>query len=121
MAPFPPALGTPPERLRRPIRRLGVGLLLPLLGFSLAGCQPNPPQDSQQVQRLELRLQQLEQRLNTLQNANPSDPSNKVPVGPIKSITFRTGTADDRLRIYWENGTRSDLPCTKEQATWVCG
>ncbi|MFM8525954.1 MAG: hypothetical protein ACKOCM_10095 [Cyanobacteriota bacterium] len=119
MAPFPPALRTPPERSHR--LGLGLGLLLPLLGSSLMGCQPNPPQDSQQVQRLELRLQQLEQRLNTLQNTPPVKPSARVPVGPIQSITFRTGTADDRLRIYWENGTRSDLPCTKEQATWVCG
>jgi hypothetical protein len=61
------------------------------------------------------------QRLNAQQGATPTDTSTKVPVGPIKSITFRSGTADDRLRIYWENGTSSDLPCTQEQATWVCG
>lgn len=121
MAPIPPAPGTAPERPRRLERRLWLGLLLPLFGCGLAACQPNPPQDSQQIQRLELRLQQLEQRLNSLQPSPSTDPSAKVPVGPIKSITFRTGTADDRLRIYWENGTRSDLPCTKEQATWVCG
>jgi hypothetical protein len=92
-----------------------------LLGAGLLGCQSNPPQDSQQIQRLELRLQQLEQRLNGLQSPSLGDPSARVPIGPIKSITFRTGTADDRLRIYWDNGTRSDLPCTKEQSTWVCG
>lgn len=120
MAPFPPAPLMPAKRNRCRGRRLGF-VLLPALGLGLVGCQPNPPQDSQQVQRLELRLLQLEQRLNTIQNANPSDPSAKVPVGPIKSLTFRTGTTDDRLRIYWENGTRSDLPCTREQATWVCG
>jgi len=44
-----------------------------------------------------------------------------VPPGPIKSITFRSGTADDRLRIYWENGKVSSLPCTLEQGTWACG
>jgi hypothetical protein len=39
----------------------------------------------------------------------------------IKSLTLRSGTEDDRLRIYWADGTRTDIPCTKEQATLVCG
>ena len=115
MAPRHPELGP------RPRRHLWLVALVAGLPPLLIGCQPNPSQDRQRIQRLELRLQQLEQRLNTHQEGNPVDTSAKVPVGPIKSITFRTGTADDRLRIYWENGTRSDLPCTKEQATWVCG
>jgi hypothetical protein len=34
---------------------------------------------------------------------------------------MRTGTDDDRLRIYWADGTKTDLPCTREQATYVCG
>jgi len=25
------------------------------------------------------------------------------------------------LRIYWADGSTSDLPCTKEQGTWACG
>lgn len=115
MAPCSRVLG------HRPRRRLCFALLCPGLAGLLLGCQPNPTQESQQIQRLELRLQQLEQRLNAQQGATPTDTSAKVPVGPIKSITFRSGTADDRLRIYWENGTSSDLPCTQEQATWVCG
>lgn len=121
MVPSSLSFGQHPERFCLPGRPLWLALLLPVLSGSLVGCQPSPPQNSQQIQRIELRLQQLEQRLNTLQRTNPADPSAKVPVGPIQSITFRTGTTDDRLRIYWENGTRSDLPCTKEQATWVCG
>jgi hypothetical protein len=39
----------------------------------------------------------------------------------VKSITFRSGSGDDRLRIYWADGSTSDLPCTKEQTTTVCG
>jgi hypothetical protein len=31
------------------------------------------------------------------------------------------GSDDDRLRIYWADGSRTDLPCTKEQSTFVCG
>jgi len=115
MAPSHPVTARPHRR------RHWLALGVPGLSALLLGCQPTPTQDNQQIQRLELKLQQLEQRLNARQDANPTDTSNKVPLGPIKSITFRTGTADDRLRIYWENGTRSDLPCTKEQATWVCG
>ena len=50
-----------------------------------------------------------------------SDPTGKAPAGPVKSLTFRTDSADDRLRIYWADGSTSDLPCTKEQGTWACG
>jgi hypothetical protein len=39
----------------------------------------------------------------------------------VKSLTLRTGTEDDRLRIYWADGSSSDLPCTQEQNTLVCG
>ena len=72
------------------------------------------------LNRLEQRIEQLERQVGE-QIPPPSDQSNKVPTGPISSITLRTGTADDRLRIYWADGTRSDLPCTKEQNTWACG
>ena len=72
------------------------------------------------INRLEQRIEQLERQVGE-QIPPPSDQSNKVPTGPISSITLRTGTADDRLRIYWADGTRSDLPCTKEQNTWACG
>ena len=37
------------------------------------------------------------------------------------TLTLRSGTDDDRLRIYWADGSTTDLPCTKEQATLVCG
>ena len=93
--------------------------------LTLSGCQsgPKPPSPSDQaeaINRLELRLEQLERRMGQ-QLPPPSDPSNKVPVGPIKSLTLRTGTVDDRLRIYWADGSTSDLPCTREQSTWACG
>ena len=72
------------------------------------------------ISRLELRIEQLERQLGD--QAPPLlGESGKVPAGPVSSITMRTGTADDRLRIYWADGTCSDLPCTKEQNTWACG
>ncbi len=91
----------------------------------LAGCQTQPSADLQRLQQrqeqLDLKIQQLEQRLNAVRAGNGADPAGKPPAGAIKSLTYRSGTEDDRLRIYWADGTKSDLPCTKEQSTLVCG
>jgi hypothetical protein len=87
----------------------------------LVGCQSQPSAESERLNRMELRLQQLEQRQARPGADDTADPSAKAPAGPVKSLTFRMGTADDRLRIYWADGTSSDLECTKEQTTWACG
>lgn len=87
----------------------------------LAGCQRGPSVDAERLDRLELRLQQLEQRQARPGTGNTADKAGKPPAGPVKSLTFRMGTSDDRLRIYWADGSTSDLPCTKEQSTWACG
>ena len=100
------------------MRRVAVSLVALLL---LAGCQQGPSAERQRLDRLELRLQQLEQRQVQPGAADTADKAGKPPAGPVKSLTFRTGTNDDRLRIYWADGTNSDLPCTKEQNTWACG
>ena len=93
--------------------------------LTLSGCQGRTPSDLQLLQQrqeqLQLQIQQLEQRLNATTPRDGSDRQGKPPAGPVKSITFRTGTGDDRLRIYWADGSTSDLPCTKEQTTTVCG
>ncbi len=101
-------------------------LCLGLVGsLAIAGCQPKPSAELKEIQQrqeqLDLKLQQLEQKLNTLTPRDGSDSAGKPPAGPVKSLTLRSGTEDDRLRIYWADGTSSDLPCTKEQATLVCG
>ena len=116
-------------RLRRldfsPLPRpLLVGLpLLALLSLG-SGCQKQDKKDVQVLQQrqeqLELKIQQLEQRLNTV-SPGAADKKGKPPAGPVKSLTFRSGSSDDRLRIYWADGTTSNLPCTKEQGTLVCG
>ena len=87
----------------------------------LVGCQSNPSAENERLNRIELRLQQLEQRQASPGAGSTADPSGKAPAGPVKSLTFRMGTSDDRLRIYWADGTTSDLPFTKEQSTWACG
>ena len=92
-------------------------------GLLLAGCDKKPTAESMRIDQLELKIQQLEKRLNRMPVTAPdtADRSGKPPAGVIKSLTLRTGTEDDRLRIYWADGSRTDLPCTKEQATFICG
>jgi hypothetical protein len=94
-------------------------------GLALSACQPTPTNELLQLQQrqeqLELKLQQLEQKLNAATPRDAADRSGKPPAGPVKSLTYRSGTSDDRLRIYWADGSSSDLPCTKEQNTLVCG
>ena len=92
--------------------------------IALSGCgsKTMPVNNAQReaINRLEQRLDQLERQVGEPLPPT-SDSSDKIPAGPVSSITLRTGTSDDRLRIYWADGTRSDLPCTKEQNTWACG
>lgn len=89
------------------------------LAFPLTGCQPS--KEALRIEALEQRVQQLEQRHATPDNADPADAKGKPPAGVVKSLTFRIGSSDDRLRIYWADGTTTNLPCTKEQGTWACG
>lgn len=109
----------------RPARLIGLPALA--LALSLAACQPRekPSAELQELQQrqeqLDLRLQQLEQRIVELMPANGSADNDRIPAGPVRSLTFRSGTEDDRLRIYWADDSSSDLPCTREQNTLVCG
>jgi hypothetical protein len=115
--PFPAAL-----RRRAPLLALGAALLLAGCQFGPAN-QRKPSLESQRIDELEFKLQQLEQRLNKLaaERADGADKAGKPPAGAVKSLTLRSGTDDDRLRIYWADGSTTDLPCTREQATLVCG
>ncbi len=110
----------PPRTAGFRLCRLSPALLvLPLL---VAGCQGTPNAESRRIDQLELKIQQLEQRLNkTDARPDTADPAGKPPAGVVKSLTLRTDTEDDRLRIYWADGSKTDLPCTKEQTTLVCG
>jgi len=103
--------------------RLPLAALAALVASSLllTACQRDPSPESQRLEQLQLRVDQLEQRLILSQASDPGDRAGKPPAGVVKSLTFRMGSQDDRLRIYWADGSTSDLPCTKEQGTWACG
>lgn len=109
---------------RLPAAALAIGTAV-AAALALSACQPKPSNELLQLQQrqeqLELKLQQLEQKLNAPTPRDAADRSGKPPAGPVKSLTYRSGTSDDRLRIYWADGSSSDLPCTKEQNTLVCG
>ncbi|APD48453.1 hypothetical protein KQ302_12510 [Synechococcus sp. CS-602] len=102
---------------QRSLAMVGLGAM----ALALGGCWSAPEKETKRIEELEQRLQQVEQRLASPARSNPADPAGKPPAGVVKSLTFRMGSADDRLRIYWADGTSSDLPCTMEQGTWACG
>jgi hypothetical protein len=119
------ALNSPcrPVGALRPAAHTLISSALIATALLLGGCERKPSLESQRIDQLEFKLQQLEQRLNRLppSRPEPAPTAGKLPAGVIKSLTFRSGTEDDRLRIYWADGTTTDLPCTKEQATLACG
>ena len=96
--------------------------------LSLSGCampfqqrhaELNPPSE-QALRLLQDRVDALETRLRRAEEGAP--PDSRTPSGPLRSVTLRMGTADDRLRMYWADGQTSDLPCTQEgNGTWACG
>ncbi len=87
----------------------------------LVGCEKKPSLESQRIDQLEFKIQQLESRLNKISAQHPAPANSRQPAGRVKSITYRTGTSENRLRIYWADGSQSDLECTQEQTTLACG
>lgn len=77
--------------------------------------------NSTTLRQLEERINRLEQNIRDRSSIPAKPDTNNVPPGPIKSLTFRVGTIDDRLRVYWSDGRTSDLPCTKDESVWACG
>lgn len=112
--------------MRRPARVLALAATTATLTvLALGACRFKPSSADLELQQrqeqLELKLQQLEQRLNAVSPRDGADPSGKPPAGPVKSLTYRTGDQGNRLRIYWSNGSTTDLECNQEQSTLACG
>ncbi len=111
------------KQLKRPVIFicLAIGTLL------INGCQNkqkiqsnNQASQIEEINRLKLRVTELERQIGS-RTKHSSSNHFKNTTSLIKSITFRIGTTDDRLRIYWSDGSTNNLPCTKEQSIWVCG
>jgi hypothetical protein len=118
-----PTVPPAPSHFRRRVARSALFTGSLLVVALATGCQRVPSAESQRLDRVDLKIQQLEQRLNKLsvRTEDGADKAGKPPAGVIKSLTLRMGSEDDRLRIYWADGSKTDLPCTKEQSTFVCG
>ena len=97
-------------------------LALLLCVLPLAGCQGTPSAEGQRLNQLELKIQQLETRLNRVSSPQvPPAANGRLPAGAIKSLTYRTSDQGNRLRVYWADGSVTDLECNQEQATLACG
>ena len=101
---------------------LGVASLgLTSCGLVSPGSDSPNTNSSASLKQLERRLTQLEQELEQLR-APAGDADSKTPAGPLRSLTLRIGTEDDRLRMYWADGQTSDLICSQEgKGVWACG
>ena len=76
---------------------------------------------SASIEQLERRINQLEQELQQLKSPG-GDADSKTPAGPLRSLTLRIDTKDDRLRMYWADGQTSNLICSQEgKGVWACG
>ena len=100
-------------------------ILLFAISLPLAGCKDKADLESietyshqdAEISDMKVRISQLEEVIK----GNFVKKEIKGSFKTIKSITFRMGSKDDRLRIYWKDGSKTDLPCTKEQTIWACG
>ena len=87
---------------------------------SSSGDKPNANTRAS-IKQLERRINQLEQELQELKSPT-GDADSKTPAGPLRSLTLRIGTEDDRLRMYWADGQTSNLICSEEgKGVWACG
>ena len=96
--------------------------------FFITGCHRNKKTTKINIySHQEAEINQLKVQISQLEEIIKSNSSSKAikeikgSISPIKSITFRMGSNDDRIRIYWEDGRKTDMPCTKEQSIWACG
>ncbi|WP_392344998.1 hypothetical protein [Parasynechococcus sp.] len=92
-----------------------------LTSCGVATSSGDKPNASASIEQLERRINQLELKLQGL-TSPAGDADSKTPAGPLRSLTLRIGTEDDRLRMYWADGQTSNLICSEEgKGVWACG
>ena len=110
------------------MQRLIPVLCLGVTCVGLTGCELVPssgvtPNTNSRasIEQLERRINKLEQELQELKSP-AGDADSKTPAGPLRSLTLRIGSEDDRLRMYWADGQTSNLICSQEgKGVWACG
>ena len=110
------------------MQRLVQLLCLGVAAIGLTSCGLGPSsgdkpktESSASLQQLNQRINQLELELHELKSPGGYADS-KTPAGPLRSLTLRIGTEDDRLRMYWADGQTSNLICSQEgKGVWACG
>tara|TARA_B100000700_G_C14877722_1_gene776519 strand:+ start:187 stop:555 length:369 start_codon:yes stop_codon:yes gene_type:complete len=110
---------------------IGSSILILGIFLLISFIKTNKKQDANFLLNQEAELNQIKIKLSELENLIKGNKENNLitntaqineeNLSPIKSVTFRMDSNDDRLRIYWSNGNKTDIPCTKEQSIWVCG
>ena len=108
--------------MRRLIPLLCLGVTS--IGLSSCGVVPSSnekPSGSASIEQLERRINQLEQKLQELRSP-AGDPDSKTPAGPLRSLTPRIGTEDERLRMHWADGQACNLICSEAgKGVGACG
>ena len=105
------------------MQRLIQLLCLGVTSLGLASCglmfsgggTPNA-NTSASLEQLERRINQLEQELVELKSP-AGEADSKTPAGPLRSLTLRIGTEDDRLRMYWADDG-DNLICSQEEKVY---
>ena len=110
------------------MRRLMPLLCLGIASVGLSSCGLMPHSDDKPNENTRASIKQLERRINQLDKeleglkSPAGDADSKTPAGPLRSLTLRIGTEDDRLRMYWADGQTSNLICSEEgNGVWACG
>ena len=108
--------------MQRSIPLLCLGVIsIGLTSCGLVTSSGDKQNASASIEQLERRINQLEQELQQLKSPG-GDADSKTPAGPLRSLTLRIGTKDDRLRMYWADGQTSNLICSQEgKGVWACG
>ncbi len=89
--------------------------------FLVIGCQRASkvefqniyPNRDTEINELKIQISELKELIYSESNNPDSSKKSQPNKSPINSITFNIGSKDDRLRIYWVDGSKTDLPCTK--------
>ena len=104
-----------PEAGPRPLETRGqdmvAGSYNPLSGPAGERLSTGAQRRTRRLVRVDLKIQRLEQRFNKVfvRCEDEADSAGKFSSGVIQSLTLRLGSEDERFRINWADGSRTDV------------